>query len=104
LDSRRSPSATRPGSLRVRADDLPLLIALGIGLAVVQWSYFFAIHRLDIGILGHISATRAGITAMLEPVVAIIVAWAWLGESLQPVQLSGAALTLPGIGLAQTAR
>ena len=239
--------ATRPGSLRVQVGDLPLLIALGIGLAVVQWSFFFAIHRLDIGIalliqyvapilvalwarfvfhehvrrriwaalalslagltliveiwrggrlsgpglaasvlaaisyatyvlvaergvrrrdpislsawgflfatifwsvlapwwtfpgrrvddhisllgnlasthvplwllgaivpfglivsaLRHISATRAGITAMLEPVVAIIVAWAWLGESLRPVQLSGAALTLLGIGLAQTAR
>jgi drug/metabolite transporter (DMT)-like permease len=246
--------ATRPRSLRVRVADLPLLIALGIGLAVVQWAYFFAIHRLDIGIalliqfvapilvalwarfvfhepvrrriwaalilslagltfiveiwhggrlsgpgvaacglaaislaayfliaergvrrrdpislsawaflvatifwsllapwwsfpgrrvddhvsllgnlasthvplwllmlwmvvlgaivpfglivsaLRHISATRAGITAMLEPVVAITVAWAWLGESLKPVQLSGAALTLLGIGLAQTAR
>jgi drug/metabolite transporter (DMT)-like permease len=246
--------ATRPVTLRIRADELPLLIALGIGLALVQWSYFFAIHRLDIGIalliqyvapilvalwarfvfhepvrrriwtalvvslagltliveiwhggrlsgpgvaacvlaaisyagyiliaergvrrrdpislsawgflfatifwsllapwwnfpgrriddhvsllgnlasthvplwllvlwmvvlggilpfalivsaLRHISATRAGITAMLEPVVAIVVAWAWLGESLQPVQLSGAALTLLGIGLAQTAR
>src|SRR5229473_638558 len=244
----------RPRSLRVRVADLPLLIALGIGLALVQWAYFFAIHRLDIGValliqfvapifvalwarfvfhepvrrriwaalalslagltliveiwhggrlsgpgvaacgltaislaayfliaergvrrrdpislsawgflvatifwsllapwwsfpgrrvddhvsllgnlasthvplwllmlwmvvlggivpfalvvsaLRHISATRAGITAMLEPVVAIIVAWAWLGESLQPVQLSGAALTLLGIGLAQTAR
>src|SRR2546422_975090 len=226
-------------SLRVRSGDLRLLIALGIGLAVVQWSYFFAIHRLDIGIalliqyvapilvalwarfvfhepvrrriwaaaarplagptlivgiwhggrlsgpgvaaavlaaisyatyvltaergvrrrdpvslsawgflfatifssvlapwwsfpgrrlddhvsllgnlgsthvplwvmmlwmvvlggilpfglivsaLRHISATRAGITAMLEPVVAIVVAWAWLGEALQPGQLSG---------------
>jgi drug/metabolite transporter (DMT)-like permease len=247
-------AARRPRSLRVRVADLPLLIALGIGLAVVQWAYFFAIHRLDIGIalliqfvapilvalwarfvfhepvrrriwaalllslagltliveiwhggrlsgpgvaacglaaislaayfliaergvrrrdpislsawaflvatifwsllapwwsfpgrrvddhvsllgnlasthvplwllmlwmvvlgaivpfglivsaLRHISATRAGVTAMLEPVVAIIVAWAWLGESLQPVQLSGAALTLLGIGLAQTAR
>jgi drug/metabolite transporter (DMT)-like permease len=247
-------AATRPSSLRIRTGDLPLLIALGIALAVVQWAYFFAIHRLDIGIalllqyiapllvafwarfvfhepvrqriwaalalslagltliveiwhggrlsgpgvaacllaavsyaayvliaergvrrrhpislsawgflfatvfwsllapwwnfpgrlvddhvsllgnlastrmplwvlllwmvvlggivpfalivsaLRHISATRAGITAMLEPVVAIIVAWAWLGESLQPVQLSGAALTLVGIGLAQTAR
>ena len=59
---------------------------------------------LIVSALRHISATRAGITAMLEPVVAIIVAWAWLGESLQPVQLSGAALTLLGIGLAQTAR
>jgi drug/metabolite transporter (DMT)-like permease len=246
--------ATRPGTLRIRAGELPLLIALGIGLALVQWSYFFAIHRLEIGIalliqyvapilvalwarfvfhepvrrriwaalvvslagltlivevwhggrlsgpgvaasvlaaisyatyvliaergvrrrdpislsawgflfatifwsllapwwnfpgrrvddhvsllgnlasthvplwllllwmvvlggilpfalvvsaLRHISATRAGITAMLEPVVAIVVAWAWLGESLQPVQLSGAALTLLGIGIAQTAR
>jgi len=59
---------------------------------------------LIVSALRHISATRAGITAMLEPVVAIVVAWAWLGESLQPVQLSGAALTLLGIGLAQTAR
>jgi drug/metabolite transporter (DMT)-like permease len=247
-------AATRPRSLRVRTGDLPVLIALGIALAVVQWAYFFAIHRLDIGIalliqfvapilvalwarfvfhepvrrriwaalalsvaglmliveiwhggrlsgpgvaacglaaislaayfliaehgvrrrdpvslsawaflfatifwsllapwwtfpgrrvddhvsllgnlasthvhlwllmlwmvvlggvvpfglivsaLRHISATRVGITAMLEPVVAIVVAWAWLGESLRPVQLSGAALTLLGIGLAQTAR
>ena len=59
---------------------------------------------LIVSSLRHISATRAGITAMLEPVVAIAVAWAWLGESLEPVQLSGAALTLVGIGLAQTAR
>ena len=59
---------------------------------------------LIVSALRHISATRAAITAMLEPVVAIVVAWAWLGESLEPVQLSGAALTLIGIGLAQTAR
>jgi drug/metabolite transporter (DMT)-like permease len=247
-------AATRPRSLRIRTGELPLLISLGIALAVVQWAYFFAIHRLDIGIalliqyiapllvafwarfvlhdpvrqriwvalalslagltliveiwhggrlsgpgvaaclvaavsyaayvliaergvrrrdpislaawgfffatifwsllapwwnfpgqhvddhvsllgnlastnaplwvlllwvvvlggivpfalivsaLRHIPATRAGITAMLEPVVAIVVAWAWLGETLEPVQLSGAALTLVGIGLAQTAR
>ena len=38
---------------------------------------------LIVSALRHISATRAGITAMLEPVVAIIVAWAWLGESLR---------------------
>ena len=246
--------ATRPSSLRIRFAELPLLIALGIALALVQWAYFYAIHRLAIGIalliqfvapilvalwarfvfhepvrrriwaalalsvaglmliveiwhggrlsgpgvaacvlaaislaayfliaergvrrrdpvslsawgflvatifwsllapwssfpgqrvddhvsllgnlasthvplwslmlwmvvlggvipfalivsaLRHISATRAGITAMLEPVVAIVVAWAWLGETLQPVQLSGAVLTLLGIGLSQTAR
>jgi drug/metabolite transporter (DMT)-like permease len=247
-------AVTRPGSLRMTRPELPLIVALGVGLALVQWSYFFAIHRLAIGIalliqyiapilvalwarfvfhervrrriwialalslagltliveiwhggrlsgagvaacivaaityaayvliaergvrrrdpislsawgfffatlfwtvvapwwrfpgrrvddsvsllghlssselpvwvlllwvvvlgaivpfglivasLRHISATRAGITAMLEPVVAIGVAWAWLGESLAPVQLSGAVLTLVGIALAQTAR
>src|SRR2546426_10754289 len=43
-------ATTRPRSLRVRLGELPLLVALGIGLALVQWSYFFAIHRLDIGI------------------------------------------------------
>jgi drug/metabolite transporter (DMT)-like permease len=59
---------------------------------------------LVVAALRHISATRAGIMAMLEPVVAIVVAWAWLGESLEPVQLAGAALTLAGIALAQTAR
>jgi len=59
---------------------------------------------LVVGALRHISATRAGITGMLEPVVAIVVAWAWLGESLDPVQLSGAAVTLAGVSLALTSR
>jgi drug/metabolite transporter (DMT)-like permease len=59
---------------------------------------------LVVGALRHISATRAGITAMLEPVVAIAVAWAWLGESLGAAQLSGGVLTLMGIVLAQTSR
>jgi drug/metabolite transporter (DMT)-like permease len=59
---------------------------------------------LVVAALPRIGATRTAIVAMLEPVVAILVAWAWLGESLTQVQLVGAALTLAGIGLAQTAR
>ena len=59
---------------------------------------------LVVSALRHISATRAGITGMLEPVVAIVVAWLWLGESLNPLQLSGATVTLAGISLAQTSR
>jgi drug/metabolite transporter (DMT)-like permease len=54
--------------------------------------------------LRHLPATRVGIIAMLEPVVATIVAWAWLGESLAAVQLLGAAVVLVAIVLAQTAR
>jgi drug/metabolite transporter (DMT)-like permease len=59
---------------------------------------------LVVGALPRIGATKTAIVAMLEPVVAILVAWAWLGEALDPVQLVGAAITLAGIGLAQTAR
>jgi drug/metabolite transporter (DMT)-like permease len=54
--------------------------------------------------LSHVSATRVGIAAMLEPVVATVVAWAWLRQSLSPVQLAGAAVVLAGVVLAQTAR
>jgi drug/metabolite transporter (DMT)-like permease len=41
---------------------------------------------------------------MLEPVVATVVAWAWLRESLDPAQLAGAVVVLGALGLAQTAR
>jgi len=59
---------------------------------------------LIVGALRHISATRVGIAAMLEPVVATIVAWVWLRESLSALQLAGAAVVLSGILLAQTAK
>lgn len=59
---------------------------------------------LLVSALRHISATTAGIVAMLEPVAGALVAWAWLGESLNGVQLGGAAVVLAAIGLAQTAR
>jgi len=59
---------------------------------------------LFVGALRHLSATRVGIAAMLEPVVATIVAWAWLEESLSASQLAGAAVVLAGILIAQTAR
>jgi drug/metabolite transporter (DMT)-like permease len=54
--------------------------------------------------LRHISATRVAIIAMLEPVVAGIVAFAWLGESFGTLQLVGGGFVLAGIVLAQTAR
>ncbi|HVS84665.1 MAG TPA: EamA family transporter [Gaiellaceae bacterium] len=59
---------------------------------------------LIVAALRHISATRVGIVAMLEPVVATAVAWLWLDESLAPVQIAGGAVVLAGILLAQTAR
>jgi drug/metabolite transporter (DMT)-like permease len=75
--------------------------------ALVAWMVVLGTivpYVLVAGALRHVGATRVGIVAMLEPVVAILVAWLWLGESLAPVQLLGAVLTLGGITLAQTAR
>jgi len=41
----------RPRRLRIRRSELLFLAVFGIlGLALVQWLYFFAIHRLQIGI------------------------------------------------------
>ena len=54
--------------------------------------------------LHYIRATRATILAMLEPVLAALVAYAWLGEELTAPQIAGALLVLGGVGLAQSAR
>lgn len=59
---------------------------------------------LLVGALRHASATRIGLVAMLEPVAAALVAYAWLGEELGAIQLVGGAVVLSGIMLAQTAR
>jgi drug/metabolite transporter (DMT)-like permease len=51
--------------------------------------------------LRHIDATRAGVAATLEPVLAGVGAWVWLGESLGPWQLAGAVLVIVAIVLVQ---
>ncbi len=44
-------AVTAPGRLRLTRRELPYLIVFGVaGLGFVQWFYFLAIHRLDIGI------------------------------------------------------
>jgi drug/metabolite transporter (DMT)-like permease len=59
---------------------------------------------LLVSALRHLPATRVGIIAMVEPVVATVLAWAWLDESLAAGQILGAAVVLAAIVLAQTAR
>lgn len=56
------------------------------------------------GGLRHISATRASIVSTLEPVIATVVAWLWLGETFGAAQLLGGGIVLAGIFIAQTAR
>ena len=59
---------------------------------------------LLVGSLRHISATRASIVSTLEPVVATVVAWAWLGETFGVTQLVGGAVVIAGILVAESAR
>ncbi len=54
--------------------------------------------------LHHVPATRVTIIAMLEPVLAAIVAWIWLGEELAAVQIAGGIIVLAGVVVAQSAR
>lgn len=75
---------------------LPLLSAIVLGS--------FLPFALSFTALRYLPATAAGIVASSEVLFAFLVAWLWLGEGLQPVQLAGAAVVLVGIVLAQTAR
>jgi drug/metabolite transporter (DMT)-like permease len=75
--------------------------------ALMTWMVLLgtiAPFALVVAALRDISATRAGIVAMLEPVAGTVVAWLWLGESLGTGQLAGGAVVLAAILLAQTAR
>lgn len=64
----------------------------------------FAPFLLSLAALRHLPATAAGIVASSEVIFAFAVAWLWLGETLDIVQIIGAAIVLAGIILAQTAR
>ena len=95
-----------------RADDHVSLLGHLAGSQLPVWALMLWMvvlgtivpFALVVWALRHISATRAGITGMLEPVLAIVVAWAWLGETLNLLQASGATVTLAGIAIAQTSR
>src|SRR5262245_55319206 len=51
--------------------------------------------------LRYLEPSRSSLTSMLEPVVAALFAWLWLGETLAPWQIVGGAGVLSGIMLLQ---
>jgi drug/metabolite transporter (DMT)-like permease len=91
---------------RVRLDGVLLATTTPIWLLMLTMIVVGTIlpFLLLVGALRHVSATRVGVTAMFEPVAGALVAYAWLGESLSAAQLTGGAVVLGGILLAQTAR
>ena len=71
-----------------------LLLAVAVFSVLVPFGFFYrGLERLD--------TWRVALTAMLEPVVAALAAWLFLGEGLAPAQWLGAGLLLAGIGWVQ---
>jgi drug/metabolite transporter (DMT)-like permease len=65
--------------------------ALSVGVAYVLWSYG----------VRHLGNTRTATYSNLVPVIAVIVAWSWLGERPGAGQLLGATIIILGVMLAQ---
>jgi drug/metabolite transporter (DMT)-like permease len=61
-------------------------------------------YLLVTGALRHLPTTSVSVLAMVEPVIAAVVAWVILHERLPAVQVLGGALVLIGVALAETAR
>jgi drug/metabolite transporter (DMT)-like permease len=79
------------------------------GYSIGQWELFFLVAVFSVLIpfglfyrgLARLDTWKAALTAMLEPVVAAVSAWVFLGESLGGWQCVGAGLLLVGIGWVQ---
>jgi drug/metabolite transporter (DMT)-like permease len=66
---------------------------LSIGVAYIIW--YYGVERLG--------NTRTSTYSNLTPVVAMAVAWMWLGEAPTPAQIVGTVVILSGVTVAQTA-
>lgn len=80
--------------------NVPMVLPLAWNIVMGSFAPFL----LSLAALRHLPATAAGIVASSEVVFAFAVAWLWLGEVLDLVQIIGAAIVLAGIVLAQSAR
>lgn len=80
---------TAPGSL---------LVAAG---AVVGTALPFALFLSGVSKIG---PTRSAIVLMLESVAAIAISWAWLQQSLSPIQVAGGLVVVGAVVLLQVAR
>jgi len=69
-----------------------------IYLASVATILPFALYSAS---LRYLEPSRSSLTSMLEPVVAASVAWLWLGEEMEPMQIAGGAAVVGGVLLLQ---
>jgi DME family drug/metabolite transporter len=80
------------------------------GFSLGNWGAFLAVASIGtvvpfglfISGLRFLPPTQASIVSMLEPVVAAVVAYVLLGETLNPVQILGGVFVLAGVVMVQT--
>lgn len=94
--------AAKPVSLGGSLADVVLPLWVPLLCLIVLGT--FAPFLLSFAAIGRLKATPAGVVASSEVIFAFVVAWLWLGESLDALQLVGAAIVLVGIIIAQTSR
>lgn len=77
--------------------NLPLVLFIGlVGTLAPFILYLWGVQQ--------VRAERAAIAATLEPVLAGVIAWIWLGQLLTPLQIAGGALCLGGVVALQIRR
>ena len=74
----------------------PYLAAIGFAGTFLAIQTFYAGSR-------RIGAAQAALVSTVEPLIIVTLAWLFLHETLAPIQLLGAALSLGGVLVAQTA-
>ncbi|HEX6356903.1 EamA family transporter [Actinophytocola sp.] len=95
-------AVTRPGLLRVRRADLPLLAAYGlVGVAAVQLLYFAAVSRIPIGVAMLLEFTAPILVALWVRFVRRVVlsARTWIGTAVALVGLAMVAEVWQGLRL-----
>jgi len=80
---------------RVPAPAWPLLVAVGFVASFLAIQTFYAGAR-------RIGAAKAALVATVEPPIIVVLAWLALGQTLAPIQLTGAALIVIAVIVAQT--
>ena len=82
-------------------DELAVPVWMGVAWVIVLGT--LAPYSLNLAALRHVPPTIVGAVGMCEPVAAAVVAWAWLGQALRPIQMVGGGVVLAGVALAQQA-
>jgi drug/metabolite transporter (DMT)-like permease len=80
---------------RVPPEAWPLLVAIGFVASFLAIQTFYAGAR-------RIGAAKGALISTVEPLIIVVLAWLFLGQTLAPIQLAGAALILIAVIVAQT--